>query len=200
MRFTLFIFTLLAFTACENMAEESKRFSEYFDVDSLLDNQRILLSEWKVRVNKFARLDGKEDTANYLLDSLRFSQEFSAFRKANINKPAYDDRYKESIGHSNDEKIITYTPVKNSDDLEVKHLKIKYRDNYIQEIEALVEENHWLYDSKRTFTMSFSSVNGVMQITHFSIEGSQKMILRDRVTFIVTGELENIGSTSDNIH
>lgn len=184
----LIIFILFgALFSCENTAEETRKFSAYFDADSLITAQLEMIEDWNVQVKKVAMLDGKEDTATYTADSARLYQELNVFRKANINKPAYDDLYQKNIESHNDFKIVRYNPVERENDLEVKSLELKYKEDQLLQLEAVIVEDHWLYNSKRTLRLEFSGEPSY--ISSYYLEGTQKMILRDRVNFIVEGDI-----------
>lgn len=188
MRFIPFVTIAFFVFACENTAEESEKFSLYFDADSLVTAQLELMDEWKVQVSKDALLNGKKDTSTFLLDSMSLSQELNVFRKANINKPAFDDLYKKNVRKEGNLRIEEYNPVERDNELEVQKLVLKYREDKLLELKAEILEDHWLYRSSRKMKLNFSDEG--MYITKYTMEGSQKMILRDKVDFIVVGEIK----------
>ncbi|MGK7389241.1 MAG: hypothetical protein ACNS60_02785 [Candidatus Cyclobacteriaceae bacterium M2_1C_046] len=198
MRILLFFIAILSIGACENTAEETRRFSQYFDADSLINSQIELMEDWTVQVHKIAKLEGKFDTAKYIADSSYLALELNVFRKANINKPAFDDRYKKTVEENGSEKIIKYVPAEEGDELEVKYLMLTYQNDRLQELEAEVSEDHWLYDSKRTLRLQFYLNEVTPYISSYYLEGTQKMIFRDRVNFYVQGDIKPELITSVN--
>ena len=161
----------------------------YFDADSLVTAQLEMMEDWKVKIKKVAYLEENTDTVSYIADSARLYQELNVFRKANINKPAFDDRYDRSVDTEGGVKQVTYLPADEEDELEVKSLTLWYENNNLQQLEAVVSEDHWLYDSRRKLSLSFDMINSVPYISSYSLQGTQKMIFRDRVNFNVEGDI-----------
>jgi hypothetical protein len=187
----ILIILVIAVTAasCENTAEESRRFSAYYDIDSLINSQLILLSGMTVRVNKGAKLNSRTDTSSYKADSLQLAQELSAFRKANINKPANEGLYTKKVSSQDSLHRVEYFPVDEKEDLEVRYVNLLFKDGRLMKMEAHVVEDHWLYDSNRILTLAMSDKNEPAFINYYKIKGSQKMIFRDRVNFVVEGSI-----------
>lgn len=183
------LFFLIVTCACENTAEESRRFSAYYDVDSLINAQLVLYSDMSVKVQKTAELNSATDTTTYFADSLRLAQELNVFRKANINKPAFEGLYSQSDSTSDGKRIVTYEPVEEDNDLEVKYLQLTYSGDHLIKVDARVEEDHWLYDSRRILQLELNPDQAPGFITNYFIEGTQKMILRDRSNFIVEADI-----------
>lgn len=197
MKINLFFVTIIFLLACEDTAEESRKFSQYFDADSLINSQLTMMGDWKVQVHKLAKLEGQLDTADYIADSAQLAVELNVFRKANINKPAFDDRYKKSVEEKGQERVVTYSPVEEGDELDVKYLMLTYKDNRLEQLEAEVSEDRWLYDSKRTLKLQFYLNDITPYISSYYLEGTQKMIMRDRVNFFVQGDIKPESVTSN---
>lgn len=180
----------VAANACENTEEKSRRFSAYYDIDSLINSQLGIFSGMGVRISKGAELNSSMDTASYYTDSLQLAQELNAFRKANINKPANEGLYTKNV-YSQDplHRIIKYVPVDENDDLEVEYVHLHFKKDQLIKMEAHVIENHWLYDSDRILTLIMDNDKEPALINYYKIQGSQKMIFRDRVDFIVEGSI-----------
>ena len=178
----------IIFASCENTAQESRRFSVYYDVDSLINAQLNLLADIEpIRIKKVAKLNGEKEVTDYLTDSLSLAQEFNVFRKANINKPAYEGTYLVNEIQSDSGRVIEYLPKENANNIEVQSVHFFYEDDQLVKIEAHVVEDHWLYDSDRTLTISLNENSSPAYIDHYQIRGTQKMILRDRVQFTIEG-------------
>lgn len=185
------IILIIAITAggCENTAQKSRRFSAYYDIDSLINSQLDLLSGMAVRVNKGAELNSRRDSSSYMTDSLRLAQELNAFRKANINKPANEGLYTIENSSQDSFRRVAYFPADKDQDLEVQYVYLHFKDDRLMKIEAHVVEDHWLYDSDRVLTLTMSDKNEPAFINFYQIKGSQKMIFRERANFVVEGSI-----------
>lgn len=186
-RLILILFVVLF--SCENTAREQREFSAYFDADSLVNAQISYLKDKNLTIQKAALLNNVTDTSSYTVDSLLLAYELEIFRKANINKPAFDGLYQKTVDQNNNLIIHKYSPVKDDTELEIKSLILSYENDKLVNLEAFIEEDHWLYKSTRAINLNLGSVDGVQLIDDYSILGYQKMIFRDQVDFSVKGEI-----------
>lgn len=185
----IILFIAVTAAGCENTAEKSRRFSAYYDIDSLITSQLSLFSGMPVRINKSAELNSRTDTSSYHIDSLQLAQELNAFRKANINKPANEGLYEKNVSSQGSLYKVSYYPVDEEKDLEVQYVHLHFKNDQLMKMEAHVVENHWLYDSDRILTLTMNTDNKPALINFYKIKGSQKMILRERVNFVVEGSI-----------
>ena len=179
----------ISLLGCENTEIKTRRFSAYYDVDSLIDSQLRLLAGTAVEMNKFAVLNGDEDSARYEADSLVLAQELNAFRKANINKPTNEGLYNATVTTKNSLRQVEYLPVEEDSDLEVQYLQLSFKDNQLIRMEAQVVEAHWLFKSDRILTLMLNEEPSFSHINYYKIKGSQKMIFKEKVDFIVEGSI-----------
>lgn len=79
----------------------------FFDLRGYIDSEVDRLTEAKVRVNKTITLNGVSETKS--LDEVNFSNDLRLFREADINKPAWREKYTtEEQSLSGSHLITTY--------------------------------------------------------------------------------------------
>lgn len=175
--------------SCE---EKKERYRRYYDIDSLIESQVHYLSSQKISLTKRTRLDEKFDSIQIAAsDTVLWSKELEVFKQLNvINTPIYAPSYRVTIlpdANSNlTAKVITSTRK-----LALQYLKIYYQGNILnlRKIEALYREENLLYCSSRKLSMEFENIYNKITLINYSIEGSQKMFLRDSVKFFLKGRV-----------
>lgn len=104
--------SLLAFclclTACTtDVPSGDSNTPVFFDVRGYFNQEVMRLSDQKVKVTKTITLNGKTETQE--LDDLNFSSDLRIFREADINKPAWVEKYEaKSETLSGSHQITTY--------------------------------------------------------------------------------------------
>src|SRR5688572_27191068 len=91
MRIFLFLIIAASFTGCsEKKAVGPKPF---FNIDSLVSFQ-VQQLKGRYELNKVVRIDGKEEHARFVPDSLQWANELDVFRLIDqVNKAAFRDAY-----------------------------------------------------------------------------------------------------------
>jgi hypothetical protein len=162
----------------------------YFDFDSLVNHQIKKFSSRKDSIRKVAVLDTKKDTSSFIIDSVRLAHEWDVFRQLDwINKPIFKGTYQ--ITDAPDTKSnLTIRSYKATTPSPVPLVHFYFQQNVknLKRIEAAYLEQNALYYTKRKLTIEFDGANKNL-IRHYSIEGSQKMILSDSVKFSIHGSI-----------
>jgi hypothetical protein len=179
----------LLMSSCLTGQEESS----FYSIDSLVTGQLTELTEMKARLSKKAVVQGKTDTVSYVpKDTLAWGKELDIFRQLQvINKPINHGSYLVEDNKMDPASNLTVKEFTSTEELPVRYMKIFYQGsiNKPRRIEALYDEKNSLYESSRLLSMEFQQVNNKTILTSYSIDGGQKMILGDSVTFFIQGKI-----------
>ncbi len=184
----LFIISLMAILSCTDPVERETDGLKYYDLNGLIDGQLLWLRESNPKIKKTAILNGIPESSSMRLDSAQWARELKIFRDADLNKPRLSQEYKvvEDLSEpTSNLKIRLYEAI-NKKMMTVEYLKIFYveKEDDLRKLEASVKEKNSLFSSKKMLFMTFEDdENGSIKITHYKIEGQQKMILMDTVRF-----------------
>lgn len=171
----LSIFALvIGLLSCNESGEKALRVNEYFNLDSLLDNQIELLAKSSLKLNKQAILDGELEEEIFDPDTTRLKDEFKIFREFDLNKTNYVGAYE--IKKTGNQVRYELKPDQKSP---VKYLEIVSDDEGIYRIEGLFFEDKEIFKHKREIRVEFS--DGL--VSAYSIEGFQDMVMKDTVQF-----------------
>jgi hypothetical protein len=183
-----FIF-LFAAVSCES----EKRPATFYPIDSLVSGQVSYLTEVQAGLFKEALLGGKSDTLTVMpTDTVGWTKELAIFRKLDeINKPVNKGRYNISDGLDDPASNLTVKAFTSKETLPVSYLKIFYQGKISKprKIEALYDEENWLYKSARLLSMQFQQIDNQTVLTSYSIRGGQKMVFGDSVVFYISGKI-----------
>jgi hypothetical protein len=194
-----FSLTLLAFIivlcSCENSTSES---AIYYPFDSLVEQQIRFLMERNVLVTKVATLDNEESRISFTPpDSSAWLKELGIFQRLNIiNKPINKGGYDVEDGLRDSKSNLKIKLFRSKTDLPVEYLKIYYKNslNNIHRIESKYKEDNSMYAGTRYLVMEFEDVNGTMILHSYAIEGGQKMLLGDTVTYRVNTSISFVNN------
>ena len=183
----VFAIILISFSACETGLRE-KPINEYYDVESLMDEQSQLLTERQPTIKKSIVVDGKKEEGSMKFDSLGWKNELEVFKLADINKPTLFDAYEATEETTNEGKIWKYTTEKPS--LGIEYLYVYFdNDSTVTKLEARYHENNALYVSERNFEINFKKSNDLTVLDSYKIYGRQKMAMKEEVTFSIESEV-----------
>lgn len=167
--------------------------SKYYDLDSLIVNQQKALLGMQATVVKQARIAQDSSASEFVPDSLSWSNELDVFKKASLNSPTLLGLYESTIRQDDKSnlQIKEYSPIP-GEELEVSYLRIYYLNDIsnIRKLEAEYNEDNPLYQSGRKLKMEFEDIKGEAMLSKYSVEGSQKMILQDLMTFNIEGTIQ----------
>lgn len=138
--------------------------SPFFDLADYITTETERLTNDKVRVEKTITLNGTTETKE--LDAINFANDLRLFREADINKPAWLDKYEtQTETLSGSHKITTYLAKDSS--LIVRRLMIEEDVGVTTKIEidrktgtVLSDGKHQLvYDPSRGYSVTTQQVN-----------------------------------------
>ena len=159
MRFSFIVIALAAlFVSCQKNQTVTKN---YFDIDSLIDNQLIYLRETNASLTKTASIDKDQDEATFKPDSAGWANELEAFRHLDIiNKSIYVDAYEITDGKKDENSNLIVRNFQATREIPIEYFRIYYQDSpkRIRKIEASLSEQNTLYFTARTFSIDRKSV------------------------------------------
>lgn len=173
--------------------ESEKKPATFYPIDSLISGQVHHLTAIKAGLFKEALLSGEADTTTVIpVDTMAWKKELEIFRKLDeINKPVNKQNYTITDGQVDPGSNLMVKAFESTGDLSVVYLKVYYQDNISKprKIEARYDEGNLLFQSARLLSMHFEQIENKTALTSYAVEGGQKMILSDSVTFYIGGKI-----------
>jgi hypothetical protein len=189
-RVLFIVFFCLVLLACQGKRERLV----LYNIDSLITAQAKGLAELQAKLHKEAFVGtGKDDTLYRPETALQWEQELEAFYKLrDLNKRVSRSSYIIDDSLFDVSSNLTVRAISAVEDLPVKYLRIFYNESISspRRIEALYKERNQMYATDKILTMEFQTVNDRNILTSYSIQGGQKMIMADSVTYVVRGKIE----------
>lgn len=184
---------VLGWWSCEPLATKNvETANKFFNIVGLIDHQVKMLDSVSLSLLKIATIDGVEE--NILLTSPNFStwtKELAIFKSADINKPILVDSYElaqiETVGIK-----TTIYKSRFPKATQVDSLAISFIDNeeIPIKIHARLTSNNSLFESEKSFDLVFKNVNAQRLISNYKIEGWQKMISKDPISYLIEGSVK----------
>lgn len=187
-RNSLFLFLLFFIGGCgEVINEKLNNKNNYFDLKGLLETQILLLDSLQPNLSKVTVIDGLEESQTLHLDSAGWAREMEIFFEADINEPILKDAYELEEKDLGDSLTLMSYEAIDKKNAEIEFLKVFYPKNedLPSHITAVFTEKNALYDSKRSLELNFKSDNDLHVLSGYSIEGIQKMLLKDTIYYKV---------------
>jgi ABC-type uncharacterized transport system auxiliary subunit len=174
---SLLIFCALL-SACNEEVKENQT-NKYFDLKGLIERQIKTLNKQKPVVQKTILMS--ENSENQVVKTIDWAKELELFIQADLNKPAFIQSYQVDSSSTS----VKYT-LKETENLPVKYLNITKVGADRINIEALVNNENYLYETERHLTLSLKN----NQVTHYQIGGFQKIVFGDKKNFKINGVIK----------
>jgi hypothetical protein len=184
----LFSITLV-FAAAACTPTSTKTAPDELDIDSLLSFQVTLLAEKGVSLSKSAAVSGHPSDTVLSPTSTHWGEELEVFRDLGIlNRTLYRGSYRIEDPLDDPRSNLNIRRLTN-DKAPLRSLQIFYQGDLarIRQLTGVIEEVNPLYSAHRELTLRFDELNGQLALSGYSVEGFQKVALRDTVWFSVHG-------------
>lgn len=188
MRFIKIITIFLFFAACNIENNTPGKIKVYYSIDSVLEQQMIMLDDLNPDLYKIAWVDQQIDTTSMLLDSAGWAREMNIFADITLNKPALRDTYLKDTVSTDSGSWVRYTvkdELKEEVEIEYMHLYFDTSTN-LREVNLLYQELGSLYNARRRMTLKFTDDQ---KLSGYLVKGNQKMILKDTINYRVEAEI-----------
>ncbi|PPK88255.1 hypothetical protein CLV84_1220 [Neolewinella xylanilytica] len=155
---------LLLLTACfADEVEEDLARDPYFDLTAYINRQVDSLQAAGGEVTKTITLNGTTETKR--MTDLNFATDLRVFREADINKPAWLDKYHSEREARGDSLIRTYTALDSS--MQTRRLRVVSQDNVPVHIEIIRRtgtvlskgQHRLIYEPARGYRMRTEQTN-----------------------------------------
>jgi hypothetical protein len=185
------ILLIIILSSCSDLKPVEVEY--YFDLNTLINNQIKMLTEDKAILEKRAIVNSDSAVTTFKPDSLEWSNELQIFLDADINKPALKGQYVVTDQKDSESNLKIRSYLTNSEKIAVDWLKVYYLDDItkIKKIEIGITEENSIFNSKKVLKMEFDAVKDSFSLMNYSIEGVQKMILKDEVHFSINGKVKH---------
>lgn len=168
--------------------QNQKYQKRYIDLDSLISSQLVALTKANVNISKKASMGQSETTGVAKGDSASLSHELDIFRQIDIiNKPLFRDQYV-VLTAPDTKSNLTVQSFEPKIQSPIRYVKLYYLNDvsHLKKIEARYEEENSLYYTRRDYVLEFNEYHKSALLVRSNVQGIQKMIMNDSVTFSVT--------------
>lgn len=182
---------LLLCFACNPEEKVNLQKNEYFDLKGLIAEQINLLDSLNPTIQKEAIIDGEAEVKTLQFDSAAWARELDLFIQADINKPNLRGSFEvnEEGMAEQGAKATTYT-AKDKKDIGIEYLKVFRKDGNLERVETLYTETNALYNTFRKLELFFEPAGNKARLTAYSVDGRQKMVLKDTVFYTISAEIQ----------
>ena len=171
------IVLIIVATSCQSeSAVEST--NKYFDLKGLIEKQIKILNSQKPLVQKIVIISDSSESQS--IKTINWSKELELFMQADLNKPAFIQSYQVDSSSTS----VKYT-LNASEKSPVKYLKINRLGEGEIAIEALVNNDNYLYETERHLKLSVKNNN----LTNYQIDGFQKIVFGNKKVFKINGTI-----------
>ncbi len=185
---SLFMGIMCFSVACNPADTVELEKNAYFDLKGMIADQVNLLDSLRPSLQKEAIIDGRKEDHLLQPDSAGWAREMEIFLLADINKPDLRGSYKiiESNEAETGNRVTTYL-AKEKKKLGIEYVKVSRIGDELAKVEMLYTEENVLYQTFRKLEMHFEP--GTKRLFTYHIDGQQKMILKDTVSYAISGNL-----------
>jgi len=162
---------MLLISRCSFPEKESTS-SDYYDFDSLINEQLVRLIELNPKVDKTVRINGLEESSSIPLDSVGWVEEFQQLRDYDISSPKYINAF----SSKKESTTLSFTRLELGSGLQ--SLMISEIGD-VTTIEGKIKEKTSIYDNSQMLKITI--MNGL--ISSIDLTGTQKMILLDTTRY-----------------
>lgn len=175
--FGLLIFCALL-SACNPEIKESET-KRYFDLKGLMETQIKMLNTKKPFVQKTILMS--ERSESQLVKTIDWAKELELFIQTDLNKPAFIQSYQVDSS-----SLSVNYKLKDTEKLPVKYLTISRVGKNGINIEALVSNENYLYQTERHLKLSLKN----NEVSDYQVEGFQKIVFGDKKRFKINGVIK----------
>lgn len=189
MRAIGFLVVMLFAVGC---AKKTSVTDPFFEIDQLIDEQIKTLKDTGASVDKRAEVGDAKDASIFVPDSAQWANELDAFRQiSSINKPIYKEAYRIEDGLDDKRSNLKIRRFSTERNIPVKALDVYYQDNIekLRKIEAVITDQNALFFASKKLTLQFEEHQEKLSLSSYTIQGVQKMMLRDSVNFIIESKV-----------
>jgi len=176
------LFFLLLFLCCTSCVDETiqnKQKSTFFNLKDYFAQQVEQLDAVK-QVKKSVSINGVVE--ELIQDSINFSEELAVFVASDINRIAWQDKYRIDSVHSSSQQLqsVTYTALDNK--LKTQFINIQYKNNRVEKITIKNNRSSMVSDSSQE--LEYIPSAGYTIISNQNTSLSEDRFLKVTVEFI----------------
>jgi hypothetical protein len=158
--------------------------SRFVGLEALLDEQVRLLQSSNPAVKKRVLTTG--GTQEKVFRNVDWQKELAAFRQADLSKPGLRGAYTVQDVAPN----VRLFRVKPGENTEVQEVRVEFAEgNRVKSVQALVNDENYLYHTRRTFRLDFAPRGDQWRVRTYRIEGFQKLLWNQAKPFAVQAEV-----------
>jgi hypothetical protein len=173
---------MLGFSGCGEVTGNAD--SRFVGLEALLDEQVRLLQSANPAVQK--RVLAMGGTQEKTFRNVDWQKELAAFRQADLSKPGLRGAYTVQDVAPN----VRLFRVKPGENTEVQEVRVEFADgNRVKSVQALVNDENYLYHTRRTFRLDFAPLGNQWMVRSYRIEGFQKLLWNQAKPFAVQAEV-----------
>lgn len=172
------LFTMLGCSPGNN-APSAECANVHYCLNELVDDRLQYYHANATAVNKWVYLNGKEEQQTLVLDLARWEAEFSAFREADIDKPALVGKYSIDTLFVATDSLTRISYVALDEKLRTRYLHLYFKPgrDKPEYIEARLETDNLFYQSEQDLEYAPGE--------YYSIKGKQDIWLLGQDTFAI---------------
>lgn len=158
--------------------------SRFVALEALLDEQVRLLQATNPSVKKSVL--AAEGMQAKTFQNVDWQRELAAFRQADLGKPGLRGAYTVQDVAPN----VRLFRVKPGENAEVQEVRVEFADgNRVKSVQALVNDENYLYHTRRTFRLDFAPRGNQWLVRTYRIEGFQKLLWNQAKPFAVRADV-----------